>query len=148
MQHRGQVSAGMTVFKENDDFLLKTYKDLGLVDNVFRAEHKEKFKSIMKNLESTKGIGHVRYSTCGVDKQEYAQPFEHFHGKKNRWFAISFNGNIANYEELKQQMENQNYHFVRKTDTELILLLLAKLIKNGIITNKLKADAVYKLWNK
>lgn len=28
------------------------------------------------------------------------------------------------------------------------VIVVAKLIKNGIITNKLKADAVYKLWNK
>ncbi len=131
MQHRGQVSAGITVFKEESDFLLETYKDLGLVDRVFRAEHKEKFNAIMNNLNSNKAIGHVRYSTCGADRKEYAQPFEHFHGKKNRWFAISFNGNIANYEELKNKMESENYHFVRNTDTELILLLLAKLIKKG-----------------
>jgi amidophosphoribosyltransferase len=131
MQHRGQVSAGITVFKKNQDFLLKTYKDLGLVSRVFKSEHKEKFTTLMNQLSSNKGIGHVRYSTCGVDKREYAQPFEHFHGKKNRWFSISFNGNIANYDELKTKLENENYHFVRKTDTELILLLLAKLIKKG-----------------
>jgi amidophosphoribosyltransferase len=131
MQHRGQVSAGMTVFKKESDFLLQTYKDLGLVSHVFKLEHKEKFTSLMKQLSSDTGIGHVRYSTCGLDMREYAQPFEHFHGKKNRWFSIAFNGNIANYDELKNKMEKENYHFVRKTDTELILLLLAKLIKKG-----------------
>ena len=84
MQHRGQVSAGMTVFKKDDDFLLQTYKDLGLVSHVFKSEHKEKFTNLMKQLSSNTGIGHVRYSTCGLDNREYAQPFEHLHGKKKQ----------------------------------------------------------------
>jgi len=130
LQHRGQLSAGITVHKPESDFLLQTHKDLGLVNNVFRAEHKGKFVSLMEKYSSQKGIGHVRYATCGVDDLEYAQPFEHFHGKKNRWFSLAFNGNIANYDELKNKLEKEGYHFVRKTDTELILLLLAKSLKN------------------
>jgi amidophosphoribosyltransferase len=118
------------VHKPESDFLLQTHKDLGLVNNVFRAEHRGKFLSLMQKYSSTRGIGHVRYATCGADDIEYAQPFEHFHGKKNRWFSIAFNGNIANYDELKTKLEKEGYHFVRKTDTELILLLLAKSLKN------------------
>jgi amidophosphoribosyltransferase len=80
-------------------------------------------------MKSETGIGHVRYATCGCDDKEYAQPFEHFHGKKNRWFSLAFNGNIANYPELVKEMEKDNYHFARKTDTEILILLLAKFIK-------------------
>lgn len=131
MQHRGQLSAGITTLKENHDFLLKTHKDLGVVNHVFRAENKDKFSAIMNKMSSNKGIGHVRYSTCGCDDREYAQPFEHFHGKRNRWFSIAFNGNIANFPELVSEMEKENYHFVRKTDTEILLLLLAKFVKKS-----------------
>ena len=131
LQHRGQLSAGITVFKPESDFLLQTHKDLGLVNNVFRAENKGKFLSLIQKYSSKNGIGHVRYATCGSDDIEYAQPFEHFHGKKDRWFSLAFNGNIANYSKLSKELEKQGYHFVRKTDTELILLLLAKHLKNN-----------------
>lgn len=144
MQHRGQLSAGITTYHENDNLILKTYKDIGLVNTVFRSEHNAKFKAIMNKMESTKGIGHVRYATCGGDDETYAQPFEHLHGKKNRWFSMSFNGNIANYEYLKKELEDNNYHLMRKTDTEAILLLIAKELKD----NKTITDALAKLSTK
>jgi len=129
MQHRGQLSAGISVWKEHENFLLRTHKDLGLVNNVFRAEHKGKFNSIMEDYKSNKGIGHVRYATCGADDKEYAQPFERFHGLKNRWFCLAFNGNIANYAQIKSSLEESNYHFVRENDTEAIMLLLSRAMK-------------------
>ena len=151
MQHRGQLSAGITTYQPNENLILKTHKDIGLVNTVFRAEHNAKFNSIMQKMQSTKGIGHVRYATCGGDDETYAQPFEHLHGKKNRWFSMAFNGNIANYEHLKKELENNNYHLMRKTDTEAILLLIAKELKdNHTITDALKkisekVDGAYNL---
>ena len=144
MQHRGQLSAGITTYQPNENLILRTHKDIGFVNNVFRTEHKEKFNSIMQKMTSTKGIGHVRYATCGGDDETYAQPFEHLHGKKNRWFSMSFNGNIANYEHLKKELEANNYHLMRKTDTEAILLLIAKELKD----NKTITDALKKLSEK
>lgn len=129
LQHRGQLSAGVTVYKENEPFILKTHKGLGLVNNIFRAEHNGKFDAIIEKLSSQKGIGHVRYATCGADDLEYAQPFDHFHGLKNRWFALSFNGNIANFDSVRATLEKKNYHFVRENDTEAIMLLLSKALK-------------------
>jgi amidophosphoribosyltransferase len=131
LQHRGQLSAGITAFQPKNHLLLRTYKNLGLVNDVFKTGDKNKFNSIMERFSTNKAIGHVRYSTCGVDDKTYAQPFEHIHGKKNRWFSISFNGNIANYVELKNDLEKNNYHLIRKTDTEVLLLLLAKSLKSG-----------------
>ena len=84
LQHRGQLSAGITTYQPNENLILKTRKKTGLVNTVFCAEHNAKFNAIMKNLESNRGIGHVRYATCGSDDETYAQPFEHLHGKKNR----------------------------------------------------------------
>lgn len=129
LQHRGQLSAGITVYRPEEPFILYTHKNIGLVNKVFFAESREEFKKIMEKTCSEKSIGHVRYATCGVDDVGYAQPFEHLHGKKNRWFSLCFNGNIANYPDLKKKLEKENYHFIRATDTEAILLLLAKQIK-------------------
>ncbi|MCX6803476.1 MAG: amidophosphoribosyltransferase [Candidatus Diapherotrites archaeon] len=131
LQHRGQLSSGITTFHPNDPMRLRTHKDLGLVNTVFRAEHNGKFLSIMKNHSSGKGIGHVRYATSGADDKTYAQPFERPHGRKNKWFSFCFNGNIANYSDLKTELENDNYHLVRDTDTEIIMHLLSKSIKES-----------------
>ncbi|MGI6589859.1 MAG: amidophosphoribosyltransferase [Candidatus Iainarchaeum sp.] len=144
LQHRGQLSAGITTYQPNENLILKTRKKTGLVNTVFCAEHNAKFNAIMKNLESNRGIGHVRYATCGSDDETYAQPFEHLHGKKNRWFSLAFNGNIANYDKIKKDLEKQNYHLIRKTDTEAILLLIAKELKD----NKTIPDALKKLSEK
>ena len=129
MQHRGQLSAGITTFHPDAHLILKTHKDLGLVNHVFRAEHKGKFNSIMQNHSSGCGIGHVRYATSGCDDKDYAQPFERMHGKKIKWFSFCFNGNIANYSDLKKNLVEDNYHLVHETDTEIIQHFLAKALK-------------------
>jgi amidophosphoribosyltransferase len=129
MQHRGQLSAGITTYHPTEAWILKTHKDLGLVNHVFRAEHKGKFNAIMQNHSSKTGIGHVRYATSGCDDKSYAQPFERVHGKKIKWYSFCFNGNIANYAELKKDLENNNYHLIHDTDTEIIQHLLAKALK-------------------
>ena len=131
LQHRGQLSAGMTTFQPNNDYLLKTYKGLGLANVAFKAYDENKFKQIMEKMHSTRGIGHVRYATCGKDDVEYAQPFERRHGKKTKWFSICFNGNIANYKELKQGLEESGYHLIKETDTEIIEHLISKELKKN-----------------
>jgi amidophosphoribosyltransferase len=71
----------------------------------------------------------VRYATSGCDDKDYAQPFERMHGKKIKWFSFCFNGNIANYSDLKKTLVEGNYHLVHETDTEIIQHLLAKALK-------------------
>ena len=107
LQHRGQLSAGITAYNPKDLQLLKTHKELGLVNHAFRMDEPEKFGKLMWRLNATKAIGHVRYATCGADDREYAQPFERQHGRKNKWFSLAFNGNISNYKELKIGLEKK-----------------------------------------
>ena len=57
----------------------------------------------MQGLDGPAAIGHVRYATCGGDDRSYAQPFEREHGRKAKWFAFAFNGQLANYQELKRR---------------------------------------------
>ncbi len=129
LQHRGQLSAGMTTFHPNEKHLLKTHKGLGLVNSSFKAFDENKFNQLLEKHKSKRGIGHVRYSTIGQDELEFAQPFEREHGKKKRWFAFAFNGNIANYSELKKDLEESGYHLIRETDTEIIQHLISKYSK-------------------
>jgi amidophosphoribosyltransferase len=129
LQHRGQLSAGITSFSNKKNYLLKTHKGLGLANVAFKAYDKNKFSTIMENLSSKKAIGHVRYATSGEDDVEYAQPFERKHGRKQKWFSFCFNGNIVNYKQLKKELESKDYHITRETDTEILEHLISKELK-------------------
>ncbi|HLC79161.1 MAG TPA: amidophosphoribosyltransferase [archaeon] len=126
MQNRGQLSAGITTFNPSRQQLIDTFKRVGTVSEAFSTKIKPKAQNIMRKYAGTRGIGHVRYSTFGSDDQGSAQPFERHHGRKWKWFSFAFNGNIANFSELKKQLEEKQYHLVRNLDTELILHFLEK----------------------
>ncbi len=122
MQNRGQLAAGMTSYHPTRQALLETHKELGTVAEAFRLNHRAKFESIISRHDGPAGIGHVRYATCGPDDKSYAQPFERSHGRKSKWFAFAFNGQLANYLELKETLlRDGEYHLKRDTDTEIIM---------------------------
>lgn len=126
MQNRGQLSAGMSTFHPGRKALIKTHKELGTVAEAFRLNHKAKFEAIMRGHDGPAGIGHVRYATCGGVDRSSAQPFEREHGRKAKWFSFAFNGQLANYQELKQELlEQGDYHLKRDTDTEILMHLLS-----------------------
>ena len=122
IQNRGQLSAGMTSFNPQRSTLLSTYKEVGGVSEVFRMSHRGKFESLMKEYAGRAAIGHVRYATCGSDDHCNAQPFERQHLQKHKWFSFGFNGQLANYIELRDELlaEGDN-HLSRDNDTEIIL---------------------------
>lgn len=122
LQNRGQLAAGISRYNGESLQLLDTYKDVGSVNDVFRLSHPNpaKFASIMKKYSGKVGIGHVRYATCGKDDISYAQPFERRHSRTWKWFSFCFNGNIANYEEVKENLLKEGYHLALESDTELV----------------------------
>jgi len=127
IQNRGQLAAGMTSFNPKRKQLIKTYKDVGSVNEVFRLGRREKAERIIKRYNGQAAIGHVRYATCGTDDRSYAQPFERSHVQKSKWFSFGFNGQLANYQKLKEQIETQDdFHLARETDTEIIMHLLSQ----------------------
>ena len=122
IQNRGQLAAGMTTYHPDREHLLDTYKELGTVTEVFRLAHRGKIESLMTRLAGTAGIGHVRYATCGKDDRSYAQPFERHDLEKHKWFSFAFNGQLANYTDLKRELLSQgDYHLTRDTDTEILM---------------------------
>ncbi len=122
MQNRGQLASGMTSYHPTRDALLRTRKQVGTVAEGFRLNHKAKFEALMRDHVGPAAIGHVRYATCGGDDKSYAQPFEREHGRKAKWFAFAFNGQLANYGDLKRELlEKGDYHLKRDTDTEIIM---------------------------
>jgi len=126
LQHRGQNSAGITTFNKERMQLIDTHKERGMVNEVFRSHHREKNQAILKNFSGSRGIGHVRYATSGCDDEGGAQPFERHHGRLWKWFSFGFNGHIANFTELKKQLQEASYHLARNVDTELIMHFISK----------------------
>jgi amidophosphoribosyltransferase len=104
IQNRGQLSAGMTAWNPHRSQLLATYKEVGSVSEVFRMSHRGKYESLMEQHTGRAAIGHVRYATCGAEDRGYAQPLERPHIQKRKWFAFGFNGQLANYPELRAEI--------------------------------------------
>jgi amidophosphoribosyltransferase len=122
IQNRGQLSAGMTSFNPHRKQLIDTYKDLGGVSEVFRLSHRGKYESLMRKYAGRAAIGQVRYATCGSEDKSYAQPFERQHVQKHKWFSFAFNGQLANYQQLRQNLlADGDSHLARDTDTEIIM---------------------------
>ena len=85
LQHRGQESCGIVV---NDDGVFSSYKDLGLVSEVFSAD------TLARLPEGNMAVGHVRYGTTGGNSRNNCQPIEVNHQKGK--MALAHNGNISN----------------------------------------------------
>ena len=139
LQNRGQLSAGITTYNPERMQILDTHKDLGHVNEVFRTSNKEKSFKIFKKYAGTKGIGHVRYATSGTEEKGVAQPFERHHGRKWKWFAFGFNGNLANHLELKKEiMKKEEYHLTYDIDTEVLMHHIAWSIRGDKRPNLVK----------
>ena len=102
-QNRGQLAAGITTYSEGREQVIDTCRKVGLVNDAFRSHSQEKSLQIFDRYEGTAGIGHVRYATCGLDDESYAQPFERHHGRRWKWFSFAFNGKIANIKNFKAE---------------------------------------------
>src|SRR5215468_12687644 len=126
LQNRGQLAAGFTTYNPHRQRLLDTYKQIGTVIEAFRMNHEAKRESIMREYAGRAAIGHVRYATCGAADRSYAQPFERHHGCKWKWFSFAFNGQVANFAELRDELLSlSDYHLVRNLDTEVIMHYLS-----------------------
>ena len=113
LQHRGQESAGISVFGD----YIHIHKGMGLVNEIFDT----------KKLDGMKGkiaVGHVRYSTTGESRIENAQPL--LVKTRQGAMAIAHNGNLVNYFSLRESLEREGSVFVSDSDTEVIAKLMAK----------------------
>lgn len=115
LQHRGQEGCGIVV---NDDGVFASYKDLGLVSEVFGAERLSKFP------KGSMAVGHVRYGTTGGNSRSNCQPIEVNHQKGS--MALCHNGNLSNAAELRSALEMSGAIFHTTSDTETIAYIITK----------------------
>ena len=115
LQHRGQEGSGIVV---NDDGVFSSYKDIGLVSDVFTEE------TLSRLPKGNIAIGHVRYSTTGGNNRINVQPIEVHHIKGS--LAIAHNGNLTNAMKLREDMELTGSIFHTTSDTETIAYTIVK----------------------
>ena len=101
-----------------DDGVFRQYKGLGLVGEVFTK----------KNLEdlgtANMALGHVRYSTTGVNNINNVQPLVVRHIKGN--LALAHNGNLTNAASIREKFELEGAIFHGSSDTEDIAYSIVK----------------------
>ncbi len=115
LQHRGQESCGIVI---NDDGVFSSYKDLGLVNEVFTAD------TLSRLPKGNMAVGHVRYGTTGGNKRSNCQPIEVNHQKGK--MALAHNGNLSNAAELRNRLELSGAIFHTTSDTETIAYIVTR----------------------
>lgn len=125
LQHRGQDATGISTLDHNT---INTVKHVGQVANSYTAQD-------MQMLSGNIGLGHVRYTTTGnAYNIEESQPF---YVNSPFGIALVHNGNITNTESLTTAMlQTEKRHINSKSDTELLLNLLASNIQNKLKSSK------------
>lgn len=120
LQHRGQESAGIAVSNNGE---VEQIRGLGLVAEVFK-ENK------LQGLSGNIACGHVLYETTNNVHIENVQPF--VNRSKLGTIAVSHNGSLVNYEQIKEFLEETGSTFVSTSDSEVIIKLIAKSYKKGL----------------
>ncbi len=115
IQHRGQESAGISVY--NSEGAIDTIKDSGLVQTALP-------KYMLSKLHGTVGIGHVRYPAGSRVSTSYAEPLM----STTRYgpLAIAHNGDITNFDSLKEKYLLSGSSFFTSSDSELVTKILGK----------------------
>ncbi len=116
LEYRGYDSAGIAIIGEKTKIFKKKGKVNDLADLV--KDH---------DVSGHIGIGHTRWATHGEPNDANAHP----HTSQNGKFTIIHNGIIENYSGLKVRLENRNYIFKSKTDTEVLANLIEYIYIKG-----------------
>ena len=106
LEYRGYDSAGISTIENG---YISNMKDKGRVKNLYEIPG-------IDDLTGTIGIAHTRWATHGKPAKENSHP----HMDNSNLFSVVHNGIIENYQELKEFLIGNGYHFISQTDTEII----------------------------
>ena len=133
LQHRGQDSAGIATMNESGGrFFMK--RGLG---NVTQALSREDIEA----LDGPIGLGHVRYPTIGRGVLSDAQPFFY----RQPGVLMAHNGNVTNYEELREGLKERSIHLLSRCDVEPALCEFADALMDRRKSGHEIADALHAL---
>ena len=122
LEYRGYDSAGIATLS---DGLINEVKSEGRVNNLEK-------NSLVKSMEGTIGIGHVRWATHGLPNSINAHP----HSSQN--VSVVHNGIIENSTLLKKFLVSKGHKFKSQTDTEVIVHLITEHLKTDNIVNSIQ----------
>ena len=122
LEYRGYDSAGIATLSEG---FIDEIKSEGRVHNL-------ESNSLVKSMEGTIGIGHVRWATHGSPNSINAHP----HSSQN--VSVVHNGIIENSTLLKKFLVSKGHKFKSQTDTEVIVHLITEHLKTESIVDSIK----------
>lgn len=140
LQHRGQESAGIAV---NNDGEFTCVKDTGKVSAVFSD------KNLSKLPNGKIVLGHVRYTPFANLDRASSQPLVIRYIKGS--LAISHNGSITNYTQIRNELESGGAIFQSNSNAELIAYVIAtqrinsSSIEEAVIKSAEKIEGAYSL---
>ena len=138
LQHRGQEGAGIVVSQDGN---LKGHHGLGLLTDVFKEERQ------IDGLKGDAAIGHVLYSTDGINGMKNIQPF--IFKFYNEEVALAHKGKLTNAATLRKELEDEGAIFSSSSDTEILMHLIRRSKKDTLIErvkeslNKVKGAFAY-----
>ena len=128
LEYRGYDSAGLAVINGSLQRLVSTAR---VADLAAQAD--------ATRTMGTTGISHTRWATHGAPTQANAHP----HVSHDE-IAVVHNGIIENFEPLRERLEQQGYHFVTQTDTEVIAHLIHVNYRGDLLDAVKKAVAEFR----
>ena len=114
LQHRGHISSGITV---NSGGNFSTVKELGMVSEVFTE------KTLKKLENGDIAVGHVRYNSCQSLDRASNQPLVIRYQEGS--IAISNNGSITNFPQIRKELERGGAIFQSNSNAELMAYVIA-----------------------
>ncbi len=131
LQHRGQDSAGITTMSpDGGEFFIR--RGLGSVPQAIGDAD-------LKALPGNVGLGHVRYPTIGKGVLSDTQPFFY----RQPGVLMAHNGNITNYEELRESLLERSIHLLSHCDVEPALCEFADALMRRRQAGHTAEDALF-----